>query len=143
MLKHLLNRPSPRYEKKMAARNGVPIFRGCRSLRAFHRTSRQAPRKRYLSNGGISPLDQPPLNQPLQDMPPSPASMIGGTESWQNRHDHVTHVTTLENGIRVASEDSFGQFSTIGGKSIQVITNTSDIVGWLSNFRFVPGPQFC
>ncbi|XP_074629514.1 mitochondrial-processing peptidase subunit alpha-like [Acropora palmata] len=98
----------------MAARNGVPIFRGCRSLRAFHRTSRQGPRKRYLSNGGISPLNQPPLNQPLQDMPPSPASMIGGTESWQNRHDHVTHVTTLENGIRVASEDSFGQFSTIG-----------------------------
>jgi len=47
-------------------------------------------------------------------MPPSPPHMISGTEAWQNRHDHVTHVTTLENGIKVASEDSFGQFSTVG-----------------------------
>ena len=29
-----------------------------------------------------------------------------------------TQVTTLENGIKVASEESFGQFSTVGGKYI-------------------------
>lgn len=95
----------------MAGRSFVPIFQGWRSLRAFHRTSRHAARKRLLSNGTI-----PPLNEPLPNMPSSPPHMISGTEAWQNRHDHVTHVTTLENGIKVASEDSFGQFSTVGGK---------------------------
>lgn len=66
--------------------------------------------KRPLSNGTI-----PPLNHPLPNMPAPPPEMVSGTE-WQSRHDHVTHVTTLENGIKVASEDSFGQFSTVGGK---------------------------
>lgn len=87
----------------------MPIFQGCRSLRAFHRTSRHATQSRLFSNGAI-----PPLNEPLPNIPPPPPLMISDTESWKNRHDHVTHVTTLENGIKVASEDSFGQFSTIG-----------------------------
>lgn len=95
----------------MAAKTLVPVFQGCRSLRSLHRTSRHIGRKRLLSNGAI-----PPLNEPLPNMPPAPPLMLSATESWQNQHDHVTHVTTLENGIKVASEDSFGQFSTIGGK---------------------------
>lgn len=94
----------------MAGRSVVPIFRGGRSIRAFQRTSRHAVQKRPLSNGTI-----PPLNHPLPNMTAPPPEMVSGTE-WQNRHDHVTHVTTLENGIKVASEDSFGQFSTVGGK---------------------------
>ena len=94
----------------MAGRSVVSIFRGGRSIRAFQRTSRHAVQKRPLSNGTI-----PPLNHPLPNMPAPPPEMVSGTE-WQSRHDHVTHVTTLENGIKVASEDSFGQFSTVGGK---------------------------
>lgn len=88
----------------------MPIFQGCRSLRSFRRTSRHALRKRLFSNGAI-----PPLNEPLPNLTAPPPDMVCDAE-WQNQHDHVTHVTTLENGIKVASEDSFGQFSTVGGK---------------------------
>ena len=100
----------------------MPIFQGCRSLRVFNRTSSHAARKRLLSNGAI-----PPLNEPLANMPAPPPNMVSGTESWQNRHDHVTHITTLENGIKVASEDSFGQFSTVGGKFWMVRDNRDRI----------------
>jgi hypothetical protein len=31
-------------------------------------------------------------------------------------HKHETRVTTLENGLRVASEPKFGHFCTVGGK---------------------------
>ena len=91
----------------MAAR--IPLFKSCKSLGAFRRASKHVLSKRCL-NGGI----MPPLNEPLPNMPPPPTSMVCGTE-WENRHDHLTHVTTLENGIKVASQDSFGQFSTVGG----------------------------
>jgi len=54
--------------------------------------------------------------------------MVCGAD-WQNRHDHVTHVTTLDNGIKVASEDSFGQFSTVGGKlSISLVRIDIDYI---------------
>ena len=94
----------------MAGRSFVPVFQGCKSLHAFRITCRHALRRRLFSNGTITPL-----NEPLPNLPAPPPGMVGGAD-WQNRHDHVTHVTTLENGIKVASEDSFGQFSTVGGK---------------------------
>lgn len=90
----------------MAGRSLVPIFQDCTSFHRLNGTFRYAVRTRLFSNGTI-----PPLNEPL---PYLPAPGMVGRADWQNRHDHVTHVTTLENGIRVASEDSFGQFSTVG-----------------------------
>ena len=30
-------------------------------------------------------------------------------------HSYDTHVTTLDNGLRIASENKFGQFCTVGG----------------------------
>lgn len=97
-------------ELMMAGRSFVPIFHGCRSVQSLRRTCKRALQQRLLSNGAI-----PPLNEPLPNMPAPPLDMVCGAV-WQNRHDHVTHVTTLDNGIKVASEDSFGQFSTVGGK---------------------------
>ena len=94
----------------MAVRSFVPIFHGCRSVQSLRRTCKRALQQRLFSNGAI-----PPLNEPLPNMPAPPPDMVCGAD-WQNRHDHVTHVTTLDNGIKVASEDSFGQFSTVGGK---------------------------
>lgn len=95
----------------MAGRRFVPIFHDCRSVQSLRRTCKRALQQRLFSNGTI-----PPLNEPLPNMPAPPPDMVFGVD-WQNRHDHVTHVTTLGNGIKVASEDSFGQFSTVGGKS--------------------------
>lgn len=92
----------------MAGRSFVPIFHGCRSVQSLSRTCKRALQQRLFSNGAI-----PPLNEPLPNMPAPPPDMVSGAD-WQNRHDHVTHVTTLDNGIKVASEDSFGQFSTVG-----------------------------
>ena len=30
-------------------------------------------------------------------------------------HGAQTHISTLENGLRVASQEAFGQYSTVGG----------------------------
>ncbi|XP_031556101.1 mitochondrial-processing peptidase subunit alpha-like [Actinia tenebrosa] len=54
----------------------------------------------------------PPLDQPIVKLPPPPPGVVEHVK-WTRDH-HETQVTTLENGIRVASEESFGQFSTVG-----------------------------
>lgn len=50
----------------------------------------------------------PPLSEPLKDLPPI---QYAKPRTEQRR----TQVTTLSNGLRVASEPRFGQFCTIGG----------------------------
>uniref|UniRef100_U5ETP2 Mitochondrial-processing peptidase subunit alpha n=1 Tax=Corethrella appendiculata TaxID=1370023 RepID=U5ETP2_9DIPT len=49
----------------------------------------------------------PPLSQPIPDLPPVQYASV---KSEQN----ATQVTTLSNGLRVASENRFGQFCTVG-----------------------------
>ena len=79
-----------------------------RSLKALRSSARSVIRSRGFANG-----DVPPLNEPLPNLPAPPPNVV---------HGHVTkdscpgtQITTLENGIKVASEESFGQFSTVGG----------------------------
>ena len=51
---------------------------------------------------------QPPLSDPYPGLPaPVYASL--------KEEYHTTQVTTLSNGLRVASENRFGQFCTVGG----------------------------
>lgn len=51
----------------------------------------------------------PPLTRPLDDLPPVQYAHPPKTP-------RETRVTTLKNGLRVASEQRFGQFCTIGGE---------------------------
>ena len=51
----------------------------------------------------------PPLTHPLPGLP----KPIFASVSTQ---DQDTHVTTLSNGLRVASQQKFGQFCTVGGE---------------------------
>lgn len=37
-------------------------------------------------------------------------------------HSSETRLTRLENGLRVASQEAFGQYSTIGGEELAVVT---------------------
>lgn len=54
----------------------------------------------------VTPL--PPLTVPLPGLPePQYATLLP--------EHHNTKVTTLSNGLRVASENRFGQFFTVGG----------------------------
>lgn len=53
----------------------------------------------------VTPL--PPLSEPIKDLPEVEYSTA-------RSEDNVTQVTTLSNGLRVASEKRFGQFCTIG-----------------------------
>ncbi|XP_049527652.1 mitochondrial-processing peptidase subunit alpha [Dermacentor silvarum] len=48
-----------------------------------------------------------PLSQPLPGFP-KPVYAV------PSAHDHATEVTTLNNGLRVASQNKFGQFCTVG-----------------------------
>lgn len=50
----------------------------------------------------------PPLSEPIPGLP----TPIYSTAKEDN---HTTEVTVLSNGLRVASENRFGQFCTIGG----------------------------
>lgn len=49
----------------------------------------------------------PPLTDPVPDLPPVQYATSAGDQN-------LTRVTTLSNGLRVASERKFGQFCTIG-----------------------------
>lgn len=51
----------------------------------------------------------PPLSEPIPGLP---------TPIYSNAKEdkQVTEITTLSNGLRVASENRFGQFFTVGGK---------------------------
>lgn len=53
----------------------------------------------------VTPL--PPLTEPLPNLPILKYANVQAAES-------TTHVTTLSNGLRVASERRFGQFCTVG-----------------------------
>lgn len=50
----------------------------------------------------------PPLSQPIPGLP---------TPVYSNAKEdkQTTQITTLSNGLRVASENRFGQFCTVGG----------------------------
>lgn len=68
--------------------------------------------RNYTSSNSLS--DQivtpyPPLTQPLDGLPP-----VQYAEPPKTPRE--TKITTLPNGLRVASEQRFGQFCTIGGK---------------------------
>jgi hypothetical protein len=82
-----------------------PLCSVSKLLRRYPRVV--VPRRSYVNS------DVPPLDQPLLNLPPPPDGVVEHVK-WSRDH-HETYVTTLENGIKVASEESFGQFSTVGG----------------------------
>lgn len=62
------------------------------------------------SRPGVEGYDLPPLTQKLNNSKVA-AGRMGGIVSSQN---FDTHVTKLDNGLRVASEKLFGEFCTVG-----------------------------
>ncbi|XP_069915123.1 mitochondrial-processing peptidase subunit alpha isoform X2 [Oryctolagus cuniculus] len=64
------------------------------------------PRLRRFSSGGAHP--GVPLSSPLPGVPTPVFATVGGQEEFE------TKVTTLDNGLRVASQNKFGQFCTVG-----------------------------
>lgn len=68
-------------------------------------------KKRDYSNSG--PL--PPLNIPLQGQVVLPGQISDGELKRKMQAIKEVKVTTLSNGIKVASEESFGPFCTLGG----------------------------
>ncbi|XP_057404581.1 mitochondrial-processing peptidase subunit alpha isoform X1 [Balaenoptera acutorostrata] len=65
-----------------------------------------APAYRQFSSGGAYP--SVPLSSPLPGVPKPVFATADGQEKFE------TKVTTLENGLRVASQNKFGQFCTVG-----------------------------
>lgn len=68
----------------------------------------------------------PPLSQPLPNLPKAVYSDV-------NEENQTTQITVLSNGLRVASENRFGQFCTVGGNyPFNLITydrnNTNNII---------------
>ncbi|KAM9325189.1 mitochondrial-processing peptidase subunit alpha [Gastrophryne carolinensis] len=62
--------------------------------------------RRYSSSS--SPYPSIPLCSPLPGLPKPVYRSVDGQEKFETR------VTTLENGLRVASQNKFGQFCTVG-----------------------------
>lgn len=61
------------------------------------------------SRPGVEGYDLPPLTEHL---PGKSSQRLPGKVSSQN---YDTHVSVLDNGLRVASEKLFGDFCTVGG----------------------------
>ncbi|XP_012300590.2 mitochondrial-processing peptidase subunit alpha isoform X1 [Aotus nancymaae] len=64
------------------------------------------PAHRRFSSGGAYPSI--PLSSPLPGVPKPVFATVDGQEKFE------TKVTTLDNGLRVASQNKFGQFCTVG-----------------------------
>ncbi|KAG8447515.1 hypothetical protein GDO86_014861 [Hymenochirus boettgeri] len=64
------------------------------------------PRYQHYSSGNSYPSI--PLSSPLPEVPKPIFARVDGQEKFE------TKVTTLENGLRVASQNKFGQFCTVG-----------------------------
>lgn len=62
------------------------------------------------SRSGVEGYDLPPLTQKLTS---EKTNKIRGTTSVSSRN-FDTHVSKLDNGLRVASEKLFGEFCTVG-----------------------------
>ncbi|XP_040860338.1 mitochondrial-processing peptidase subunit alpha [Ochotona curzoniae] len=62
-------------------------------------------RRRFSSGPGSAAV---PLSSPLPGVPTPVFATVGGQEKFE------TKVTTLDDGLRVASQNKFGQFCTVG-----------------------------
>uniref|UniRef100_A0A8C5AS17 Alpha-MPP n=2 Tax=Gadus morhua TaxID=8049 RepID=A0A8C5AS17_GADMO len=76
----------------------------CRSWSPVQRYGLAAYR-RYSGSGGYPNI---PLSSPLPGVPSPTFASVDGLEKSETR------ITTLENGLRVASQNKFGQFCTVG-----------------------------
>lgn len=74
--------------------------------RKFSSGSKKVPPN--LTDQPVAVTKPPPLSEPLPGVPKP-------IYSTARNEDQKTQVTTLPNGLRVASENRFGQFCTIGG----------------------------
>ncbi|CAK7291494.1 mitochondrial-processing peptidase subunit alpha [Vulpes vulpes] len=81
------------------------LLRGSGSWRCSRLRS-GAPSRRQFSGGGAYP--HVPLSSPLPGVPKPVFATVDGQEKFE------TKVTTLDNGLRVASQNKFGQFCTVG-----------------------------
>ena len=59
---------------------------------------------------GVDGYDLPPLNEQLRKS----INPKNAKSTTINSHNYDTHVTQLDNGLRVASEKLFGEFCTVG-----------------------------
>ena len=92
--------------------DGVSLHSGVRGARRMPSApSRPACNAAADGGGGGGPVDisRIPLTDPVPGLPTpvGSAAVFGATE---------TQVTTLSNGLRVASEPKFGQHCTVGGE---------------------------
>ncbi|XP_066222809.1 mitochondrial-processing peptidase subunit alpha isoform X1 [Saccopteryx leptura] len=81
------------------------LLRGSRSC-GSSRPRFGGPACRQFSSGGAYP--NIPLSTPLPGVPKPVFATVDGQEKFETR------VTTLDNGLRVASQNKFGQFCTVG-----------------------------
>lgn len=66
---------------------------------------------RQYSSGSSSGYPNVSLSAPLPGIPKPVFAAVDGQEQYE------TKITTLENGLKVATQNKFGQFCTVGSKS--------------------------
>ena len=62
-----------------------------------------------------------PLNEPIGAI----SHKFASPDAIDIGQSNITSITTLSNGLRVASQESFGQYSTVGGTCTYQITSLS------------------
>ncbi|EMP34623.1 Mitochondrial-processing peptidase subunit alpha, partial [Chelonia mydas] len=88
--------------------------------------------RKYSSGGGCPSV---PLTSPLPGVPKPVFATVDGQEKFE------TKVTTLENGLRIASQNKFGQFCTVG-RSRHEAKYLSGISHFLEKLAFSSTAQF-
>lgn len=84
--------------------------RGCQPFKRYHRLLATS------TSSTVSLASKTtPLSEPLPGLPKPIFATVGSTS-------HETKITVLENGLKVASENRYGKFSTVGGKFNKIIS---------------------
>lgn len=84
---------------------------------------RKGSHRKFCTNGNGEEVDitTVPLSKPPPGFPAPKYATL-------DKQKHETRVTTLENGLRVASENKYGQFCTIGGKIAYILLHNKNLV---------------
>lgn len=89
------------FSRLCSMKNGLPSLKY--GTRSFSQNVERPPQP--LPKGSVTPL--PPLSEPMPNLPPV-------AYASSKSENYTTEVTTLSNGLKVASERKFGQFCTAG-----------------------------
>ena len=96
----------------------------------------RSPGRRWTLSRGLAGYPSEPLTHPIDvETPPRDAGSADRLAQSLSTGGKETRITRLENGLRVASQEAFGQYCTIGGELARSSAQTLTRVRYLESYE--------